>query len=368
MKQFIITGGAGFIGSALIRYILDNTDNKVVNVDKLNYASNLETLNQYNRNPHYIFEQIDICSTSSLEIIFEKYKPDIVMHLAAETHVDRSIDDPLVFVENNIIGTYNLLEKSLKYFNKLDSIKKFNFRFCHISTDEVFGDLHNQNTSKEKSYFTEQSSYKPSSPYSATKAAADHLVQAWYRTYKLPSLISNCSNNFGPYQFPEKLIPLTILNAIEGKKIPVYGEGKQIRDWLYVEDHVEALYLVATQGKVGESYNIGGNNEKQNIEVVTKICKILEQFYPARNNKNLNLLETNILNYQDLITFVDDRPGHDMRYAIDSSKIKKDLNWVPKETFETALNKTVEWYLNNLDWCTKIQNNNHERKRLGILK
>lgn len=366
MKNFLITGGAGFIGSAVIRYILDNTDNKVINVDKLNYSSSLSSLKKYNGNSRYNFAHVDICNPAALKIIFKKYQPDIVMHLAAETHVDRSIDDPLVFIQNNIIGTYNLLDQSLKYLNKVKSIQKFNFRFHHISTDEVFGDLQDQK--EDKKFFTEQSSYKPSSPYSATKAASDHLVRAWYRTYKLPSLITNCSNNFGPYQFPEKLIPLTILNAIEGKRIPVYGKGKQIRDWLYVEDHAEALFLIATKGRVGETYNIGGNNEKQNIEVVKKICQILNQLYPIKKNKNFNLLKSNVLNYQDLITFVDDRPGHDIRYAIDTGKIKKEFNWIPKETFKTALHKTIKWYLNNLDWCKKIQNNNYERKRLGILK
>jgi dTDP-glucose 4,6-dehydratase len=366
MKNFLITGGAGFIGSAVIRYILDNTDNKVINVDKLNYSSSLSSLKKYNGNSRYNFAHVDICNPSALKVIFKKYQPDIVMHLAAETHVDRSIDNPLVFIQNNIIGTYNLLEQSLKYLNKVKNIRKFNFRFHHISTDEVFGDLQDQK--KDKKFFTEESSYKPSSPYSATKAASDHLVRAWHRTYKLPSLITNCSNNFGPYQFPEKLIPLTILNAIEGKRIPVYGKGKQIRDWLYVEDHAEALFLIATKGRVGETYNIGGNNEKQNIEVVKKICQILNQLHPIKKNKNFDLLKSNVLNYQDLITFVDDRPGHDKRYAIDTGKIKKEFDWMPKETFQSALHKTIKWYLNNLDWCKKIQNKNYQRERLGILK
>jgi dTDP-glucose 4,6-dehydratase len=368
MKRFLITGGAGFVGSAVIKYILDNTDNKVINIDKLNYASNISSLKKYNSNSRYIFAHVDVCNTSALKIIFKKYQPDIVMHLAAETHVDRSIDNPMAFIQNNIIGTYNLLEQSLKYLNKVKSLRKFNFRFLHVSTDEVFGDLQDQTKGKEKIFFTEKSAYKPSSPYSATKAASDHLVQAWHRTYKLPSLITNCSNNFGPYQFPEKLIPLTILNAIEGKKIPVYGKGKQIRDWLYVEDHAEALFLIAMKGSVGETYNIGGNNEKQNIDVVKEICKILNRLYPIKKNKNFDLSKSNVLNYQDLITFVDDRPGHDMRYAIDSTKIKKKFNWMPKETFETALFKTVDWYLNNLEWCKKIQNKNYQRERLGILK
>lgn len=349
--KILITGGAGFIGSAVIRHILQNTQNSVINLDKLTYASNLESLASVSNNSRYDFEQVDICNCSELNRIFIQYKPDMVMHLAAESHVDRSIDCPAEFIQTNIIGTYTLLKAAYSYWQSLSIQKKQDFRFHHISTDEVYGDL--IGTSE---LFSETTAYAPSSPYSASKASSDHLVRAWYRTYGLPILITNCSNNYGPYHFPEKLIPLVILNALEEKPLPVYGKGEQIRDWLYVEDHARALYQVLTQGKVGETYNIGGYNEKQNIEVVTKICQILDQLSPRKNGQL----------YQDLITFVEDRPGHDKRYAINASKISKELGWKPQETFETGIYKTIEWYLEHLEWCQRIQDSSYHRERLGL--
>lgn len=369
-ERIIVTGGAGFIGSALVKYLINYSKYLVVNVDKLSYASSLESISSVRENPRYIFEQIDVCDKTKVKWLLQKYQPDIIIHLAAETHVDRSIDKSYGFIETNIIGTYNLLDEARIYWSQLNINKKNNFRFHHVSTDEVYGDIVRSNYESKilnSSLFTENSPYNPSSPYSASKAASDHLVRAWFRTYNFPCLISNCSNNYGPYQFPEKLIPLMILNALEGKILPVYGDGKQIRDWLYVEDHVHALFLVATRGKIGETYNIGGNNEKQNIEVVQTVCKILNELKPIKQNKLLKNLKINIKKYENLITFVKDRPGHDKRYAIDATKIKSELNWIPKETFETGMRKTVEWYLDNLNWCMNIEKNNYQRERLGIV-
>ena len=349
--KILVTGGAGFIGSAVVRHIIKNTQDSVLNIDKLTYAGNLESLKEVDQNTRYKFAQIDICDAESLTIAFNHFKPDLIMHLAAESHVDRSIDGPAEFITTNIVGTYTLLEVSRKYWLALDEEKKQLFRFHHISTDEVYGDLEGSTD-----LFTETTSYAPSSPYSASKASSDHLVRAWQRTYGLPTIITNCSNNYGPYHFPEKLIPLVILNALEAKPLPIYGKGDQIRDWLYVEDHARALYKVVTEGVVGETYNIGGHNEKQNIEVVKTICKILDELRPQANAEP----------YESLITFVKDRPGHDLRYAIDASKIGNELGWKPEETFETGIRKTVEWYLNNLDWCHRVQDGSYQRERLGV--
>lgn len=353
--RVLITGGAGFIGSAVIRHIIVNTNDEVVNVDKLTYAGNLESLDDVVSNSRYSFEQVDICDAAEIERIFASYRPDCVMHLAAESHVDRSIDGPAEFIATNIVGTYTLLEAARKYWGQLDTTEKENFKFHHISTDEVFGDLEGTDE-----LFTEQTAYAPSSPYSASKASSDHLVRAWYRTYGLPTLITNCSNNYGPYHFPEKLIPLMILNALDGKPLPVYGKGNQIRDWLYVEDHARALYAVISKGAVGQTYNIGGHNEKQNIEVVELICELLEELAAQKPPE--------VVRYRDLITFVADRPGHDIRYAIDASKIENDLGWVPEESFETGLRKTVQWYLSNADWWKRVLNGSYQRERLGVNK
>ncbi|WP_113908190.1 dTDP-glucose 4,6-dehydratase [Aliidiomarina celeris] len=350
--KILVTGGAGFIGSAVIRHIIQNTNDSVVNVDKLTYAGNLESLAMVSNRERYAFEHVDICNQAELERVFNQHQPDAVMHLAAESHVDRSIDGPAAFIETNIVGTYTLLEVTRKYWQLLEGKKKENFRFHHISTDEVFGDLEGTDD-----LFTETTPYAPSSPYSASKASSDHLVRAWLRTYGLPTLITNCSNNYGPYHFPEKLIPLMILNALEGKPLPVYGKGNQIRDWLYVEDHARALYKVVTEGKVGETYNIGGHNEKQNIDVVKIICALLEELAPSK--------PAGVSKYEDLITYVKDRPGHDLRYAIDASKIARELNWTPAETFETGLRKTVQWYLDNQEWCQHVQDGSYQRERLG---
>jgi len=365
-KNFIITGGAGFIGSSIIRFLINETEHKVLNLDKLTYASNLESLKILNDNPRYEFVQGDICNQKLVSQLFDRFKPDIVMHLAAESHVDRSIEGPTDFIQTNVIGTLVMLECARKYWNNLD---KKNFLFHHISTDEVYGSLN------ETDLFTEQSNYDPSSPYSASKASSDHLVRAWHRTYGLPIVITNCSNNYGPYQFPEKLIPLIILNALERKPLPVYGSGQNIRDWLFVEDHANALYSVVSKGKIGETYNIGGRNEKTNLEVVNIICEILDELIPPnlnkkKNNQKIYRLKSSkksILSYKDLITFVKDRPGHDFRYAIDASKIKKELNWAPKHSFKTAIKKTIEWYLNNPNWCKSIEDKNYQRKRLGLM-
>lgn len=350
--KLLVTGGAGFIGSAIIRHIIANTSDGVVNLDKLTYAGNLESLVGVSDSARYAFEQVDICDRTELERVFREHQPDAVMHLAAESHVDRSIDGPATFVETNIVGTYTLLEAARHYWSELEGSRKSNFRFHHISTDEVYGDL-----ADTTALFTETTPYSPSSPYSASKASSDHLVRAWSRTYGLPVLITNCSNNYGPYHFPEKLIPLMILNALDGKPLPVYGKGNQIRDWLYVEDHARALYKVVTEGQVGETYNVGGHNEKKNIEVVKTICALLEELVPEK--------PAGVDRYQDLITYVKDRPGHDIRYAINASKIQKELGWAPEETFETGLRKTVEWYLENQGWCQRVQDGSYQRERLG---
>ena len=354
--KLLVTGGAGFIGSAVIRHIINNTTDAVVNLDKLTYAGNLESLAEVSNSVRYSFEQVDICNRAELDRVLAQHQPDAIMHLAAESHVDRSIDGPAEFIETNIVGTYTLLEAARNYWNTLPEAKKANFRFHHISTDEVYGDLPHpsESANAHQHLFTEKTAYAPSSPYSASKASSDHLVRAWMRTYGLPVLITNCSNNYGPYHFPEKLIPLVILNALEGKPLPVYGKGDQIRDWLNVKDHARALYKVVTEGTPGETYNIGGHNEKQNIEVVHAICDILQELRPQQSS------------YRDLITNVKDRPGHDMRYAIDASKIQKELGWSPEETFETGIRKTVQWYLNNLDWCQRVQDGSYQRERLGV--
>lgn len=345
--KILITGGAGFIGSAVVRHVIENTENEVLNVDKLTYAGNLESLASVADHPRYTFSQTDICDRAALDELFENFQPNAVMHLAAESHVDRSITGPAAFIETNIIGTYQLLEAARHYWNQLDQNKKQAFRFHHISTDEVYGDLEGT-----EDLFLETTPYAPSSPYSASKASSDHLVRAWYRTYGLPVVLTNCSNNYGPFHFPEKLIPLVILNALAGKPLPVYGNGTQIRDWLYVEDHARALYKVVTEAAVGETYNIGGHNEQKNIDVVKAICELLEELAP---NKPEGLAR-----YEDLITYVTDRPGHDLRYAIDASKIQKDLGWVPQESFETGLRKTVQWYLNNQAWVQHIQSGEYQ--------
>lgn len=346
--KILVTGGAGFIGSAVVRHIINNTNDAIINVDKLTYAGNLESLNSVCENNRYTFIQADICDAKLITDIFKQHQPDAIMHLAAESHVDRSIDGPSEFIQTNIIGTYTLLEAARQYWNQLPTDKKAAFRFHHISTDEVYGDLESTTD-----LFTETTPYAPSSPYSASKASSDHLVRAWQRTYGLPTIVTNCSNNYGPFHYPEKLIPLIILNALEGKALPVYGNGQQIRDWLYVEDHARALYKVVTEGKIGETYNIGGHNEKANIDVVKTICSILEELLPNKPN--------DIENYSDLITYVTDRPGHDLRYAIDATKIKNELNWVPDETFETGLRKTVEWYLSNSEWVEHIKSGSYQQ-------
>ena len=344
-KNILVTGGAGFIGSAVIRYLINETNSNVLNIDKLTYAGNLESLETVSNNPRYQFLHADICDKSAMTKAFQDFQPNIVMHLAAESHVDRSIDGPMDFIQTNIIGTYNLLEVARNYWQNLAEDKKSRFKFHHISTDEVYGDLEGTDD-----LFTEETSYSPSSPYSASKASSDHLVRAWYRTYGLPVVVTNCSNNYGPYHFPEKLIPLVILNALDGKPLPVYGDGKQIRDWLYVEDHARALYLVATTAKVGETYNIGGHNEKQNIDVVKTICTILDNIKPRTDGQS----------YAQQITFVKDRPGHDLRYAIDASQINKELGWQPQETFESGIQKTVEWYLANQDWVNHVKSGEYQ--------
>ena len=355
MKRILVTGGAGFIGSGVVRHLIKQTDLTVINLDKLTYAGNVESLKEVEHSTRYHFEQTDICNIPEVQRVFGQYQPDIVMHLAAETHVDRSIDSPAAFIQTNIVGTYVLLEAARKYWERLSLDKQSRFRFHHISTDEVYGDL-----GDTPGIFTENSPYAPSSPYSASKASSDHLVRAWFRTYGLPTVVTNCSNNYGPYQFPEKLIPLMILNALEGKSLPIYGKGDQTRDWLYVEDHAKALFLVATEGRAGETYNIGGHAEKQNLEVVQAICELLEELAPDKPK--------GISHYHDLIVFVQDRPGHDRRYAIDARKIQAELGWVPEETFETGLRKTVTWYLNNLSWCQRVQDGTYQRERLGVCR
>ena len=345
--KVLVTGGAGFIGSAVIRHIINNTNNNVLNVDKLTYAGNLESLKDVDQNERYQFSQTDICDRKALDQLFSEFQPDLVMHLAAESHVDRSITGSAAFIETNIIGTYQLLEAARQYWANLTEDKKQTFRFHHISTDEVYGDLEGTTD-----LFLETTSYSPSSPYSASKASSDHLVRAWNRTYGLPVILTNCSNNYGPYHFPEKLIPLVILNALEGKALPIYGKGGQIRDWLYVEDHARALYKVVTEASVGETYNIGGHNEQKNLDVVKAICNLLEELAPNKPE--------GVVHYEDLISYVQDRPGHDLRYAIDATKIKDDLGWVPAESFETGLRKTVEWYLNNQEWVANVQSGEYQ--------
>jgi dTDP-glucose 4,6-dehydratase len=399
LNKFLITGGAGFIGSAVIRFLIQETDHQVLNLDKLTYAGNLESLASVSSNERYQFVQGDVCDRDLVSKLFADFKPDVVMHLAAESHVDRSIDGPAEFVQTNIVGTSVMLECAREYWRDLPSLEegmdcraslamtsgpaKESFRFHHISTDEVYGSL------DDTGLFTEETAYDPSSPYSASKASSDHLVRAWHRTYGLPVLITNCSNNYGPYQFPEKLIPLMILNALEGKPLPVYGNGQQIRDWLHVEDHARALYKVVTEGEIGETYNIGGHNEKTNLEVVHTLCELLDELVPpsgsprdfvarddvgsaslrgGKADEAIHTPKARKKSYKDLITYVADRPGHDQRYAIDASKIQKDLGWVPAETFETGLRKTMEWYLDNVTWCQHVQDGSYQRQRLGVIE
>jgi dTDP-glucose 4,6-dehydratase len=350
--KILVTGGAGFIGSAVVRLIISQTKYDVVNLDKLTYAGNLDTLSDIASSLRYRHEQVSICDRQVLDRVFQQHQPDCVMHLAAESHVDRSIDGPADFIGTNIVGTFNLLEAARHYYQSLEEDKREQFRFHHISTDEVYGDLEGT-----EDLFTEQTPYSPSSPYSASKAASDHLVRAWGRTYGLPVVITNCSNNYGPYHFPEKLIPHVILNAIHGKPLPIYGDGLQIRDWLYVEDHAKALIKVVTEGEIGATYNIGGHNEKTNLEVVQAICDLLEELAPGK--------PSGIDKYRDLITFVKDRPGHDARYAIDASKIERELGWVPEETFETGLRKTIEWYLTNAPWWERVLSGAYRMERIG---
>jgi dTDP-glucose 4,6-dehydratase len=353
--KILITGGAGFIGSAVIRHIINNTSHSVVNVDKLTYAGNLESLTSVDGSLRYFFEQVDICNANEIKRVFKEHRPDIVMHLAAESHVDRSIDGPGEFIRTNIVGTYVLLEEARCYWLSLNNDEKDDFRFHHVSTDEVYGDLKGTDD-----LFTEETPYAPSSPYSAAKASSDHLVRAWQRTFKLPTLITNCSNNYGPYQFPEKLIPLIILNALEGKNLPVYGDGKQIRDWLYVDDHARSLLHVALTGEIGETYNIGGHNELKNIDVVTTVCSILDELVPSELD--------GIIKYEQLIAYVGDRAGHDIRYAIDASKIETELGWTPSETFATGIRKTIKWYLKESVWCDRVKNGSYQGERLGVVE
>ena len=354
-KKVLITGGAGFIGSAVVRHIINKTNDIVINVDKLTYAGNLESLESISDSKRYFFEKTDICDKYRMQEIFKKYQPDLIIHLAAESHVDRSIDGPSDFIETNIIGTFHLLETARHYWMQLDESRKDKFRFHHISTDEVFGDLEPLSPA-----FTEKNAYRPSSPYSSSKAASDHLVRAWHRTYGLPVSITNCSNNYGPFHFPEKLIPLVILNALKGLPLPIYGDGAQIRDWLFVEDHAKAIYLVATTSAVGSTYNIGGHNEKTNLEVVNEICTLLDEYIENKPN--------DINSFSDLITFVRDRPGHDSRYAIDASKIHQDLGWIPEESFESGIRKTILWYLKNEKWTSRVIDGSYFQERKGIIK
>jgi dTDP-glucose 4,6-dehydratase len=350
--KILVTGGAGFIGSAVVRHIIANTDDQLLNVDKLTYAGNLDSIAEAANSPRYQFAQADICDREAMASLVAKFQPDKIMHLAAESHVDRSIDSPGDFIQTNILGTYNLLEVARFYWQNLEQHQQSTFRFHHISTDEVYGDLEGGDA-----LFNEATAYAPSSPYSASKAGSDHLVRAWHRTFGLPVLVSNCSNNYGPYHFPEKLIPHIILNAIRGESLPVYGDGGQIRDWLYVEDHARALYKVVTEGRVGETYNIGGHNEQRNIDVVHTLCDWLETLAPNKPR--------GVRQYRDLIKFVADRPGHDRRYAIDASKIERELGWVPEESFESGIKKTVQWYLNNKNWWEKVLNGSYRLQRLG---
>ena len=348
---YFVTGGCGFIGANFIQYLLKKTKPKsVINLDKLTYAGNQKNLADFEQDPRYIFVHGDICDAELVSRLFTEYQPNYIINFAAESHVDRSIDGPAEFIQTNIVGTSVLLQESLKYYSTLKGKESERFQFHHVSTDEVFGSL------SESGFFTEETPYDPSSPYSASKASSDHLVRAWHRTFDLPVLISNCSNNYGPYQFPEKLIPLMILNCLEEKPLPVYGTGENIRDWLYVEDHCDAIYTILQKGTIGETYNVGGNNEIKNIQIVDVICDILNDIHPAGSGKS----------YHELITFVKDRPGHDFRYAIDASKLKKEIGWEPKESFNTGIQKTIEWYLKNEEWCKTIQENTYKQERLGI--
>ena len=351
--KILVTGGAGFIGSAVVRELIAHSQHSVINVDCLTYAGNVESLADAASSSRYAFEQVNICDRVALDRVFTEHQPDAIMHLAAESHVDRSIDGPGEFIHTNITGTYTLLEAARAYWSGLDASRREAFRFHHISTDEVYGDLHGTDD-----LFLETTPYAPSSPYSASKAASDHLVRAWQRTYGFPTLITNCSNNYGPYHFPEKLIPHMILNALAGKSLPVYGNGLQIRDWLYVEDHARALIRVVTTGEVGETYNIGGHNEQTNIHVVRTLCALLEELAADRK-------PAGVARYEDLITFVKDRPGHDARYAIDASKIERELGWVPQESFDSGLRKTVQWYLANEAWWQRVLSGAYQLQRIG---
>jgi dTDP-glucose 4,6-dehydratase len=349
-RRFLVTGGAGFIGSAVARHLIENTEHEVLVVDKLTYAGNLDNLTSIASDDRYRFAQADICHARDMRDIITGFGPDVLMHLAAESHVDRSIDGPGEFIQTNVVGTFTLLQAALSYWRTLSTQERERFRFHHVSTDEVFGSLGSEG------FFTEETPYSPNSPYSASKASSDHFVRAWYHTYGLPVVLSNCSNNYGPYHFPEKLIPLVTLNALEGKPVPVYGDGSNVRDWLYVDDHARALQLIAEQGRVGESYNVGGHNERSNLEVARTICALVDEFVPDAQGPR-----------ERLITFVGDRPGHDLRYAIDTSKIERDLGWTPRETFETGLRRTVIWYLENRAWWQRIRSGVYRGERLGVV-